>query len=323
MKWFPAQKVLLRLDPEAAHAVVRRLLMLYQSVFPWRREIGKRELIEIESLPGLKFTSRVGMAAGFDKQAEFYAALARLGFGFVEVGTVVPLPQEGNPKPRIFRLPGNHLTNHLGFNSVGLAVFQRNLLRHRKQMEGFPIFANIGKNRATPESHAIEDYRLSFEALQAFVDGFVVNLSSPNTPGLTELQNLSFLESLKKIAPKKLPVLLKFSPDLEDGELRKLFEFIRDERAFRGVVLGNTSRARAEAHGFKQGGLSGPELFPRTLQMVKLARSILPQEKTVIGVGGVRSRTDVKALLEAGADLIEIYTGFIYGGPAILSTLVF
>lgn len=281
---------------------------------------GKAPAVVVAA-PRFRPRNRVGIAAGLDKQAECYAALGLLGAGFVEVGTVTPQPQAGNAKPRLWRHPKDRaLVNAFGFNSVGADRFEANLRRYRDvTLERLPVLANVGKNKATPDEFAHDDYTKLFRQLENVVDGFVVNLSSPNTPGLRNLQNTQFLEQIARAAPPALPVFVKFSPDLSDGELRTLCEYLRGERRFAGAVVGNTSRRLAEERYRAQaGGLSGGPLFPRAQECVGIAREALGPEKLLIGVGGIVTTEAARRMKEAGADLVELYTGFIYGGPRFL-----
>jgi len=307
-------KLLLRLDPEKAHHRVIQLLKAYQKL-PSK---PKFPAIEVRSLPHLKFRNRVGLAAGFDKNAEVFPALAKLGFGFLEVGTVTPLPQAGNPKPRIFRIPPAALVNALGFNNCGLEQFALNLAKHKCPV---PVFANIGKGKATPNEAAIEDYKISLRHLRDKAQGFVINISSPNTPGLRGLQNAKFIEELSEELPIGRPVWLKFAPDLADDELKELCAQVKTHSRINGVVVTNTSRALAETAGFQQGGLSGMPLFDRALECVTIAREALGPEKILVGVGGISDVAQARQMREAGADLIEIYTAFIYQGPELVKKL--
>jgi dihydroorotate dehydrogenase len=310
----------LLLPPETAHHVGAWGLRLLQWVrFRLFGVAPKaRAPVLLPSAPTLKVTTRLGLAAGFDKNAQFFAGLSTLGFGFLEVGTVTPKAQPGNPKPRLFRKDGKVLLNHMGFNNCGLEAFRKNIERYRPLMRGFPVLGNVGKNKATSDEEAIEDYRKGIEALRGAVDGFVVNLSSPNTPGLVKLQSLAFLEAVERIAPKEVPLLVKFSPDLEDPSLAELLAFIGGSRVIAGAVLTNTSRILAEKLlAAPQGGLSGPPLRERSLQCVAFARGLLAG-KLLIGVGGISSVADARAFREAGADLVEVYTGFVYGGPRLV-----
>lgn len=312
-------KLLLKLPPETAHAIALFFLRIYQSV---KRILGSSVkqgslLIKVPVKHELKVRSRLGLAAGFDKNAEIFPALLHLGFGFVEVGTVTPLPQSGNPRPRIWRVAPQALINHMGFNSLGLQEFHKNLKRHRSQVSA-PVFANIGKNKTTPTEKALLDYEQCIVALRDLVSGFVVNISSPNTPGLRELQSVSFLQSLVPILPEDKPTFIKLAPDLTDVEFNELCECVLSNERLSGVVLTNTSRTLSEIRGFSQGGLSGPPLFPISLDWIETARDIFRGRKFIVGVGGVSCLDDAQKMREAGADLVEIYTAFIYQGPKLV-----
>lgn len=313
-------RFLLLLPPEWSHTLGIWGLKAYQCLLCRRDQSSNRRAAPL--IPGLptvfKPTSKVGLGAGFDKNAEVFAALSTFGFGFIEVGTITPLPQNGNPAPRLWRMPGEALVNHMGFNSVGFEKSKSNIVKLRKRAS-CPIFANIGKNRNTPVDEAIEDYKTLFENLSDSVDGFVVNLSSPNTPGLRSLQNETFLNEIAKCAPS-LPVFVKLAPDLENSTIKALGEYVERESRFSGIVLTNTSRALAEKEGMDIGGLSGRPLFSRALECVSLAREGAPT-KTIIGVGGISSASDMKQMFGAGANLIEIYTAFIFQGPCLVSEL--
>lgn len=317
--WQALKDALLRFEPETAHHHVIGLLKKYQW---WHFRVRKSECaapaIVIPAVPRLRFSSRVGLAAGFDKNAEVFAGLSRLGFGFVEVGTVTPKPQAGNPKPRIWRLPGEALVNSLGFNNCGLVRFRENLVRYRDAIPDFPIFANIGKGKETPNEMAVADYAAGFAALAHVADGFVINVSSPNTPGLRSLQTTEFLEQIAAEIPQGKPVWFKFAPDLSNAELKELCEWVKREPRATGIVLTNTSRALAEGAKFSAGGLSGRPLLGRSLECVGLARSVFRDEKVIIGVGGISSGEDARKMRKAGADLVEVYTSFIYRGPDVV-----
>lgn len=318
-------RFLLKLPPETSHRLGAWGLRIWQWIrfrVPGLAPRRRGAPIYLPSAPKLAFASRVGLAAGFDKNAEMYAGLSTLGFGFVEVGTVTPIAQPGNPKPRLFRKDGEVLLNHMGFNNCGLEAFRRHLMRYRRHLRGFPILGNVGKNKSTPDDLALSDYRRGMESLADCVDGFVVNLSSPNTPGLVKLQSLGFLESLEACVPDGIPVLVKFSPDLEDSALEDLLKFIGASRRLSGAVLTNTSRTLAETLlRAPQGGLSGPPLRERSLHCVALARRCLPAAKVLIGVGGISCLADAQAMRRAGADLVEVYTGFVYRGPGLIREL--
>jgi dihydroorotate dehydrogenase len=207
----------------------------------------------------------------------------------------------------------------MGFNNCGLADFRRHIQAYRPFIAGVPLFANIGKNKATPNEQAIADYRQGVEYLSHCVDGFVINLSSPNTPGLVQLQTEKFLEALSAILVPDLPVFLKLSPDLEDAAIGSLCDYVARSSRFSGLVLTNTSRELADRlHGAPEGGLSGVSLSERALACVVLARQRLPETKVLIGTGGVVDAAAVKRMREAGADLVELYTGLVYRGPRLV-----
>lgn len=317
-------RLLLWLPPEKSHSFAKICLQAFQWLYFkfLRRPYRPLAAIHVSHVPLLKFPSRVGIAAGLDKNADFFAALGLLGAGFVEVGTVTPLPQEGNPKPRLWRPAPGILINHMGFNNVGLSVLALNLARYRPYVRGLPLLANIGKNRDTPLEMASRDYQLCFEALRNSVDGFVVNLSSPNTPGLQSLQTETFLEAIANFAPPGLPVWVKLSPDLSNEELSRLALQVKASPKISGLVLTNTSREMAqEFFGWEHGGLSGRPLFSRALELVSIARDALGPDKTVVGVGGVWSKESAVQMRRAGADLVEVYTAFVYRGAGLLKDL--
>lgn len=324
-------KALLKLDPETAHCFVLILLKIYQFFRTLLRPALPKAQVDSQDGSGciaiqvppsfsLRVSTRLGLAAGFDKQAEVFSALSYLGFGFLEVGTVTPEPQSGNPQPRIWRTEGQTLVNHLGFNSVGLNRFAQNLKRGLRYPHA-PLWANIGKNKTTPEEEAIRDYEKCFEILEPWVDGFVVNLSSPNTPGLRDLQNETFLTELLKVMPFEKPNFLKLSPDLEEKQFLKLCEFVFREPLISGLILTNTSITLRKQMGFEKGGLSGPPLLSKSRYWVSLAREVFKDKKLIVGVGGISSALDALRMKEAGADLLEIYTGFVYQGPQLVKKI--
>lgn len=308
-------QILLFLDPETAHHIAVSFL---KTLAPRKKE-SFTPLI-LTRLPKIKFKNRVGLAAGFDKNAEVFPGLSTLGFGFVEVGTVTPLAQKGNPPPRLWRTENETLVNQMGFNNCGLMRFKENFKKGKERVS-IPVFANIGKNKDTPNEKAWDDYEKGFLALKEDVDGFVVNVSSPNTPGLRNLQSEDFLQRIESLMPKDLPVFVKFSADLKQEELLPLLGFIKQSQ-FAGVVLVNTSSVLAEKIAKKNvGGLSGRALFEKALEKVALAKESLREEKTIIGVGGISSKEDYLKIRKAGADLVELYTAFIYQGPQLIRTL--
>jgi dihydroorotate dehydrogenase len=316
-------RLLLKLPPEVSHHIAITLLRIYQKILSYfgTKKFLKSFNISLKSTPTLHFANRVGLAAGFDKNAECFSALARLGFGFIEVGTVTPMPQEGNPKPRLWRVEPQGLINQMGFNNCGVNQFKQNLRKYRPYCQ-VPILANIGKNKTTPNDSALGDYKVLFDELSNEVDGFVINISSPNTVGLRDLQSIEFLSQLEGIAPNK-PIWVKLAPDLEESVLRELFVQIKKSIVFVGCVLTNTSREIAlNSYQRTEGGYSGDKLFNKTCDVVGLCREIFGDEKRIIGVGGINSPERAKKIRQVGADLIEVYTGFVYEGPGLIKGIV-
>ena len=282
---------------------------------------------------GLSFANPVGLAAGFDKNAVLTDELATLGFGFVEIGTVTPRPQPGNPQPRLFRLPQDEaLINRMGFNNDGAAVVAARLRqRHNQQLI---IGGNIGKNKDTPNERAGDDYVAAFEALAEVVDYFVVNVSSPNTPGLRELQDKKPLIKLlqqvqgKNLArPQPRPLLLKIAPDLTDAQLDDILEIAR-ETQLSGLVATNTTISRAglttpagQVAGCGAGGLSGRPLRARATEVIAYLHQRSQGGLPIIGAGGIHSAQDALEKLAAGASLVQLYTGFIYEGPGLVKAI--
>lgn len=285
---------------------------------------------------GLTFRNRVGLAAGLDKDAVAVRGLARLGFGFVEVGTVTPLPQSGNPRPRLFRSVADAaLINRMGFNSAGLEAMTRRLAHLRKRPLRALLGVNIGKNRDTPLEGAVDDYRACLTAVAPFADYVTVNLSSPNTPGLRRLQAansaaelLGSLDDARNAIQdhqgRRLPLAVKVAPDLGEQELGEVADVLRQTN-MDAVIAANTtlSRPGSLAAGFagEQGGLSGAPLAPLARQTVATLRNALPTDFPVVGVGGISSCEDAQAMLDAGADLVQIYTGFVFQGPQLVRQL--
>ncbi|MCF8367196.1 MAG: quinone-dependent dihydroorotate dehydrogenase [Bacteroidales bacterium] len=277
---------------------------------------------------GLTFKNPVGIAAGFDKQAVMFNQLAHLGFGFVEIGTITPKGQTGNPKPRLFRLPKDKaLINRMGFNNIGVEEAVKNL---KKRKTDIIIGGNIGKNTATPNEKAAEDYVYCFQKLFDFVDYFVVNVSCPNITDLRELQDqdklmdiLSKLQLINQSQPKPKPILLKVSPDLNCKQLDEVIEIVKQTK-IDGVVATNTSVSREglitdqkTITGIGNGGLSGLPVRERATEVIKYLSEKSGKAFPIIGVGGIFTPEDAIEKLNAGADLVQVYTGFIYEGPLI------
>lgn len=286
---------------------------------------------------GLSFKNKVGLAAGFDKNARYLRELEALGFGFVEIGTVTPKPQDGNEKPRLFRLPKDQaLINRMGFNNDGVKVVAERLKNWKLSQAGKPeqnrliIGGNIGKNKVTPNEDAWKDYEICFRELFNVVDYFVVNVSSPNTPGLRELQEkdalhkiLSHLQTINQQQPNPKPILLKIAPDLTPGQVNDVVDLAREIR-LDGLVVSNTTISRADLRTSQQeldrigaGGLSGAPVRNRATELVRYISEKAGGEVPVIASGGIFSGEDAREKLDAGASLVQVWTGFIYVGPTI------
>lgn len=284
---------------------------------------------------GLRFRNRVGLGAGFDKNARYLRELDVLGFGFVEIGTITPLPQAGNPRPRLFRLPQDRaLINRMGFNNDGAeAVAERlRMFREKFRDSEMLIGGNIGKNKGTPNEYAWRDYRACFEALHPFVDFFVVNVSSPNTPGLRDLQEKDSLRQILarlimgKEHPKR-PLFLKIAPDLTEPQLDDVITLSMD-LGLDGIVATNTTTGREglktsvkKLQQIGSGGLSGRPLRPLSTQIVKYIHEKTAGQMPIIASGGIFHARDAREKLEAGASLIEVWTAFIYEGPSIVKRI--
>ena len=276
---------------------------------------------------GLKFKNPVGLAAGFDKDAALYKELSHFGFGFIEIGTLTPKGQEGNPKKRLFRLKEDQaIINRMGFNNGGV----QEAVERLKKNKGVLIGGNIGKNKLTPNENAVDDYLICFEALFDYVNYFVVNVSSPNTPNLRELQEkeplTQLLQSLqeKNLAkPKQKPILLKIAPDLTDSQLLDIIDIVKETK-IAGVIATNTTLSREglqSENRSETGGMSGKPLAKRSIQVIRFLSEKSNKAFPIIGVGGIHSAEDAIEKLEAGASLIQLYTGFIYEGPALVRTI--
>ena len=317
-----ARPLLFALEPETAHLFTLRAagLLSYPVVPP----------APVEAM-GLKFPNPVGLAAGLDKDAAHIDALARLGFGFIEVGTVTPRPQPGNPRPRLFRLAGKEaLINRFGFNNVGLEAFMRNVEATR--WHGI-LGINIGKNADTPGERAAEDYEIGLEKVYARASYVTINVSSPNTKGLRDLQQKDSLENLlariserRKILAdrhgKRVPLALKVSPDLDDVQIREIADAVKRFR-IDAVIATNTTTTRegveGEPHAVEAGGLSGAPLRARATRVLKAFAAELKGEAALIGAGGILSGEDALEKRAAGASLVQLYTGLIYRGPGLVA----
>jgi dihydroorotate dehydrogenase len=329
--------ILFIFSPEQIHRIVLLLLWLMRYV-PWGRA-GARSLFcyrhkSLErTLWGLTFPNPVGLAAGFDKNAEHVDELACLGFGFVEVGSVTPLPQSGNPRPRLFRLPADSaIVNRMGFNNHGMARVASNLQRRRKSR--VVVGANIGKNTATDNDRAPFDYEQCLAALYPHADYFVVNVSCPNVASLCQLQsgeNLTAiahrLTAYRATQAERKPILLKLSPDLSYAQLDEALAVVEAE-GLDGVVATNTTTSRDQlrtpalrVESVGRGGLSGAPLTQRALEVVRYISRQTQGHLPIIGVGGIMTEQDALNMLAAGASLVQVYTGFIYGGPGVASRI--
>lgn len=326
--------LLFTLPPEFAHKLALAVLRGFGTMPASAPPAGSG----IELL-GLRFPNRIGLAAGLDKDATATAGLAKLGFGFLEVGTVTPRPQPGNPKPRLFRLDEDHaLVNRMGFNSAGAPALAANLRRMRDCI-GVPVGVNIGKNRDTPVDAAADDYRACLAATYEVADYVVVNLSSPNTPGLRDLQAANFARALvgelvaerQRLAAEhaeKTPVpslFVKIAPDLAPDDLEAtVVEALR--AGADGIVAANTTVSRPESLRSKrageEGGLSGRPLFALALEAVRRTRDAVGKGPVIIGVGGIASAEDAAAMFDAGADLVQVYSALVFEGPALVARLV-
>lgn len=330
------KKILFRFPPENIHYGVMRGLKVVNAL-PFGKNLldafcqPRNTGLERE-LWGLKFSNPVGLAAGFDKDARFIDELAHLGFGFVEIGTVTPLPQPGNDQPRLFRLPKDGaLINRMGFNNEGARAAAKRLQQRRSNII---VGGNIGKNKVTPNEEAISDYEKCFHALFDVVDYFVVNVSSPNTPGLRALQEkeplkqlLHHLQTLNSQKNKQKPILLKIAPDLTNEQLDDIVEIVQ-ETGLAGLVATNTTISREGLHSSQQelekigaGGLSGLPVKQRSTEVIRYIHQRSGGNIPIIAVGGIFTAQDAQEKLDAGASLVQVYTGFIYEGPTIVKKI--
>jgi len=334
--------LLFALSPEAAHRITFQVLDLAVAFPPTRWLLRVLFCLPDKRLEkqvlGLHFPNPVGLAAGFDKDGKHIPGLAALGFGFIEVGTVTPIAQDGNPKPRLFRLPkDNALINRMGFNNKGLDALVESLkkLRQKGAPNGLIIGGNIGKNKITPNEAAVNDYLICFDKLFPWVDYFVVNVSSPNTPGLRELQEkepltqlLNQLQEKNRAQKSPKPILLKIAPDLTGSQLDDIIEIVQATN-LAGVIATNTTISRTglqtpdpqiEAMGL--GGLSGVPVRDRATAVIRYLREKLGKNVVIIGVGGIDSAESAQEKLNAGADLIQVYTGLIFEGPGLVKRIL-
>ena len=328
--------ILFLFNPEFIHHFTFKVLKLasyipfkmksWNLIFNIKDDKLKRDVL------GLTFNNPVGLAAGFDKDAKLFDELASFGFGFVEIGTVTPLPQDGNPKPRLFRLPQDEsLINRMGFNNSGVDIVVERLKNRKSSVI---IGGNIGKNKVTPNDLAYKDYEICFTKLFDYVDYFVVNVSSPNTPRLRELQDkkpltkiLNGLQFLNNQKPIRKPILLKIAPDLSLEQLDEIVEII-NETKLDGVIASNTTVDRSNlksdrtfVENIGNGGLSGKAITKKSTDIIKYLSQKSKGSFVIIGVGGIHCEKDAIEKLDAGASLIQIYTGFVYQGPSIVKNI--
>lgn len=330
--------LLFLLPPETAHRITVALLDIAAALPPLRALLRHWYCFSGQKLErqvlGLRFPNPVGLAAGFDKDGKHLLGLACLGFGFIEVGTVTPRPQAGNPRPRLFRLPADRaLINRMGFNNDGLEALVERLRQVRAQglPDGLILGGNIGKNKDTPNEQAANDYLRCFEALFPYVDYFVVNVSSPNTPGLRALQEkepltrlLQELQKKNRAQPAPKPLLLKIAPDLTDEQLDDIADIVR-ATGLSGVIATNTTIARTGLRTPEQtvaaigaGGLSGAPVRARATEVIRYLRQKLGPDPVIIGVGGIDSAAAAREKLAAGANLVQVYSGLVYEGPGLV-----
>ena len=330
--------ILFRFNPETAHNLLFSFLSFLRHI-PFSRQIIRaiyhRESPTLErEVFGIKFPNPVGLAGGLDKNGEFYNDMANFGFGFVEIGSLTPKPQDGNPKPRCWRVPGDKaIINRYGINNKGV----KNAVEHLKKVHPeIIVAANISKNTTSINEDAAKDYETSFGLLYDFVDMFVVNVSCPNVVGLTSLQDISFLSDivdrlldLRMLYDTYKPILLKVSPDLAHQQLDDIIDYCL-RSGIDGIVAGNTTRSREGLESISQerieeignGGMSGAPVHKKNIALVKYIHEKSEGKLPIVGVGGIMSPEDAKAMIDAGASLVEIYTGFIYEGPALIKGII-
>ncbi|MDR2449484.1 MAG: quinone-dependent dihydroorotate dehydrogenase [Prevotellaceae bacterium] len=333
------RKVIFRIGPETSHLLTIKLLKCLRYI-PFAKGILRLSFsihdksLEREVL-GIKFKNPVGLAAGFDKNAEIVGELDCLGFGFVEIGSVTPLPQPGNPKPRVFRLPADKaLVNRMGINNVGAKAVIKNLHRCRTKKQ-IIVGGNLSKNATTFNVHAPADYERCFALLYNEVDYFVVNVSCPNVTSLTQLQDRDILTQIidriinvRHYRDEYKPILLKISPDLNTAQLDDILDLVR-EKGIDGIVAVNTSVTREALHTpaekvetIGKGGLSGAPLTAKAIERVRYIYAKTQGQVPIIGVGGVMTPDDAVNMLAAGASLIQVYTGFVYNGPGFVKKIL-
>ncbi|MFT4968779.1 MAG: dihydroorotate dehydrogenase [Chitinophagales bacterium] len=330
------RSILFLLSAESAHHFTLNTLKIICTI-PFVRSLlswinNSNDESQSKKVFGLSFKNVVGLAAGFDKNAKYIDELAALGFGFIEIGTVTPIAQEGNPLPRLFRLPKDEaIVNRMGFNNDGVDVVVERL---KKRKSSILIGGNIGKNKVTPNEKAVDDYIICFNKLFDYVDYFVVNVSSPNTPNLRELQEkdqlFKLLDALQKINAEKehsKPILLKIAPDLNEHELLDILAVV-EEAKIAGIISSNTTIDRSMLSSDQQlieslgaGGLSGKPVLEKSNKVLRFLKANNSSHIPIIAVGGIHSAKDALDKLNNGAELIQIYTGFVYEGPSLIRSI--
>lgn len=326
--------ILFLFDPEKVHYLTFSMIRFLNNIGCggiFRSLYKKKHPKLVRELFGLKFSNPVGLAAGFDKEAKLYKELSDFGFGFVEIGTVTPKPQPGNPKKRLFRLKSDSaIINRMGFNNGGVEEAVERLKSNPIGDKHILIGGNIGKNKVTPNEEAVNDYIICFEALFDYVDYFVVNVSSPNTPNLRALQDkepltelLQTLQNKNDLKEARKPILLKIAPDLTNEQLNDIIEIV-SETKIDGVIATNTTISReglTSENKKEMGGLSGKPLTSRSTEVIRYLHNESKGAFPIIGVGGIHSAKDALEKIEAGASLVQLYTGFIYEGPKLIADI--
>lgn len=332
-----ARAVLFRMDAEKAHEFALHQLKALHSL----PLLGRRLAQSIAPLPttimGLTIQNPVGLAAGLDKNGAFIDPLASLGFGFLEVGTVTPKPQDGNPKPRLFRLPEHQcIINRMGFNNHGLAVFIDNVRQSRFQSQGGVLGLNLGKNASTPIEQATQDYLTGLAGVYPYADYVTINISSPNTQNLRALQGQEELNGLLGALAQRraelaqqhqryVPIAVKIAPDMQTEQVKAVAELLQ-RHGMDGVIATNTTLSRdavqGHAHAQQAGGLSGPPVHALSLQIIRTLRESLGAQFSIIGVGGISNGQHAVEKIQAGANAVQLYTGLVYQGPALVKDCV-
>ncbi len=332
MYFYPfIRRILFYLPPEVAHDMTLKVLSWLNSCYSLPRTTIPAHPIK---LAGITFPNRVGLAAGLDKNGQYLQPLAKLGFGFLEIGTLTPKPQPGNSKPRLFRLPQNDaLINRMGFNNIGIDQAMKALV---KQRYSGVLGINIGKNKITSNATAVDDYMYGLQQAYPYAHYIVVNISSPNTPNLRDLQSSTYLSELfnalknsqsqlKRQYQRHVPLFVKVSPDVTEAEMYEICHTIQ-YYTIDGIIVANTTLSRntlqPEKYTYEAGGLSGRALKPMADQALSWVRRFLPKPFPVIAVGGIITAEDALMKFELGADLVQLYTGLIYSGPALISQCI-